>query len=283
MPAYFKASIVILGLAAGLFATVSVLATPIAENVPGGFVEIPLPEAGSARPKAFFDGQRIMVLPGKDGYTAVVGLPLSLAPGPQKIEVEDKGGRHAIEFMVKDKRYAEQHLTIENKRQVNPNPQDMKRIRREYKLIRAAKSHWSNRDPASLTLVYPVMGPFSSPFGLRRFFNGQPRHPHSGLDIAVAMGTPVEAAAAGTVINTGHYFFNGKTVFIDHGQGFITMYCHLSRIGVKDGQKVKQGEEIARSGMTGRATGPHLHLSVILNDTMVDPTLFLPPPATAAK
>jgi len=279
LPRYVGLSFALIGFS---FAA-RVAAVPIVESVPGGFAEIALKSEGSARPKAYFEGRRAMVLPDHDGYKAIVGLPLSLKPGPQNIEVEDKSGRHAVEFVVKDKRYAEQHLTIKNKRQVNPTPLDMKRIEREYKLIRAAKAHWSNHDPASLALHYPVHGEVSSPFGLRRFFNGEPRHPHSGLDIAVPMSTPVKAAADGTVINTGYYFFNGRTVFLDHGQGFITMYCHLSKIEVKKGQKVAQGQEIARSGMTGRATGPHLHLSVILNDTMVDPTLFLPPPATASR
>ena len=107
------------------------------------------------------------------------------------------------------------------------------------------------------------------------FFNEQPRNPHTGLDIAASTGTPITAASSGIVINTGDYFFNGKTVFIDHGQGLITMYCHLSSIDVLEGQEISQGEMLGKVGMTGRVTGPHLHWSVILNNTMVDPTLFI--------
>jgi len=108
-----------------------------------------------------------------------------------------------------------------------------------------------------------------------RFFNDQPRQPHAGLDIAASQGTAVKAPADGYVISTGEYFFNGNTVFIDHGQGMITMYCHLNHIDVKTGQHIKRGELIGTVGQTGRATGAHLHWSVILNRTMVDPELFL--------
>ena len=124
-------------------------------------------------------------------------------------------------------------------------------------------------------MLQPVEGRYSSPFGLRRFFNEQARKPHSGLDIVANEGTPVRAAADGVVINTGNYFFNGNTVFIDHGQGLITMYCHLNRIDVSDGQQVKRGDLIGGVGSTGRVTGAHLHWSVLLNGTLVNPELFL--------
>ena len=115
----------------------------------------------------------------------------------------------------------------------------------------------------------------SGPFGLRRFFNGESRSPHAGLDVAVPVGTPIKAVARGSVLAVDDYFFNGKTIFLDHGNGLITMYCHLDQIGAKVGDEVAKGQDIGTSGQTGRATGPHLHWSVVLNGNMVDPELFL--------
>ena len=160
---------------------------------------------------------------------------------------------------------------------VNPNKYDMKRIKKDRTSIKRALKFWSENDDIQLDFKKPDEGIYSSAFGLRRFFNKQARKPHSGLDIAASQGTPLRAPANGIVIETGNYFFNGNTIFIDHGQGLISMYCHLNTINVKLNQAVIQGETIGEIGMTGRVTGPHLHWSISLNNNMVDPSLFLSP------
>jgi len=243
--------------------------------VPGGIAVVHLP--ANANPASVrYDQRRVLIARRENETYAIVGLALGVQPGAHYLEartLEDKPLRLAFE--VRDKTYETQRITIKDKRKVNPEKRDLERIRREQKQIGAALSHWSDDTAVTLDFLKPVNGPLSSPFGLRRYFNGQPRKPHSGLDIAAAEGAPISAPAPGTVIDTGEFFFNGNTVFIDHGQGLITMYCHMSRIDVKPGQRVAAGEVIGAVGMTGRVTGPHLHWGVSLNNARVDPLLFL--------
>lgn len=258
-----------------VFNSVSAASLPRFVSVPGGVAVVNL--NGMDKPSGYFDHNRVMVIGSPGSWQALIGLPLTTSPGVHHLQVKYGSRQSEIRFTVAAKRYQESHLTIADDRKVNPLPMDMKRINRETKEIKAAKATWSETDPASIILDQPVQGIYSSPFGLRRFFNKQPRSPHSGLDIAAPAGTPVQAAAAGKIVTTGGYFFNGNTVFIDHGQGLVTMYCHMSRIDVTPGQEVKRGEVIGLVGQTGRVTGPHLHWSVILNKAMVDPVPFLAP------
>jgi murein DD-endopeptidase MepM/ murein hydrolase activator NlpD len=218
-----------------------------------------------------------MVLYDTGGWQAVVGIPLTARPGEHTLKVRyGKGTTRSQTFTVHDKRYAEQHLTVKNKRMVDPNPADLRRIEGDSVRIKAALAHWRESTTFESPFSLPVPGELSSSFGLRRYFNGQPRKPHSGTDIAAPLGTPIQAPEAGLVVETGNYFFNGKTVFLDHGQGLVTMYCHLERIDVTPGQRVARGAVLGVVGKTGRVTGAHLHWSVSLNQTMVDPLLFLP-------
>jgi len=244
--------------------------------VPGGIAVIRLPadvDTNTLR----YNHRKVLVTQQDGDRFAVIGLPLGTKPGRYHLQGKSTLGKPlSIAFTVVEKRYQEQRITIKDKRKVNPEKRDLERIGREQKQLSAALEHWSDRDPVVISFQKPVEGPTSSPFGLRRFFNDQPRKPHSGLDIAAAEGTPIHAPAPGTVIETGNFFFNGNTVLIDHGQGLITMYCHMSVIDVTPGTAVAAGDVIGKVGMTGRVTGPHLHWGVSLNDARVDPLLFLP-------
>lgn len=251
-------------------------ALPQHDAVPGGVAVIKLAHSGDKAPVVHYGQRRVMTLKEADGWYAVVGIPLSAKTGNHSLRVNtQRPPPHSISFQVSAKKYATQHLTIKNKRQVNPTAADLKRIRVDKKHIHAALALWTSKDDVDVNFLKPVDGPFSSPFGLRRFFNKQARRPHSGLDIAASEGTPISAPSDGVVAETGDYFFNGNTVLIDHGQGLVTMYSHMSRINVKPGDVVKRGEAIGAVGKTGRVTGAHLHWGVSLNNVRVDPLLFL--------
>jgi murein DD-endopeptidase MepM/ murein hydrolase activator NlpD len=255
---------------------------PREARVPGGVAILPIPVDGTAAPLVTFDGHRVMVLQATSGWIAIVGLPLAARPGPAAIRIDRPGGATTrLEFRIRAKRYLEQRLKVPAA-QVELSAEDLARVAREQTQLRAAVASFSAAAPASLMLAPPIDGPRSSSFGLRRFFNGQARSPHSGMDVAAPTGLAVQAAAAGTVIDTGSYFFNGNTVLIDHGQGLITMYCHLSKISVVPGAAVTSGTVIGEVGATGRVTGPHLHFGVTLNRAFVDPALFLPPASPTA-
>ena len=187
-----------------------------------------------------------------------------------------KGKKHYQEFSVYNKDYETRHITIKNKRMVSPKKEDIQRHYKEKPLMLAALKQWTENRQVETQFTLPVEGRFSSIFGLKRIYNNQKRiRRHTGLDIAAPQGTVITSPAKGKVVRTGNYFFTGNTVFIDHGQGLITMYSHLNTIHVKAGQQLKQGEKLGTVGMTGRVSGPHLHWVVSLNNTKVDPKLFI--------
>ena len=234
--------------------------------VPGGIYVYTAPPAAT---RVLFQDRPVFELDGR----YLVGLPISLEPGTAELAVYlgDDGPLYH-RFTVAEKAYPEQRLTIQNKKMVNPDPENLTRIRSESSRMRAAYRSFRKTDTSQLLpLAQPVIGIVSSPFGRKRILNDQPRSPHSGLDIAAVTGTPILSPAPGQVSLTGDFYFNGNTVFVDHGQGLVTMYCHLSEIDVEEGQSVARGELLGKVGATGRVTGPHLHWSVSLNGHRVDP------------
>ncbi|PKO34202.1 MAG: peptidase M23 [Betaproteobacteria bacterium HGW-Betaproteobacteria-7] len=263
-----------LGLLLGLVLTGGALALPTHFPVPGGVAVIDLGGVTSHQPAARWNEQPLAVVAENGRWFAVLGIPLDTLPAPLEITVSDPAGERRLSVPVGIKNYPEQRLTIKDRRKVEPEPADLVRIEREKTHTEQIKRQFS-AIPPDTTFAHPADGRLSSRFGLRRIFNDLPRNPHSGLDFAAPAGAPVRAPAAGRVIDIGDYFFNGNTVFIDHGQGLISAYMHLSQIGVRAGQHVAKGERIGAVGSTGRSTGAHLHWTVILNGTPVDPELFL--------
>jgi len=248
---------------------------PRESAVPGGVKIIRLAVHGNSMPYVDVDGHRAMVVQDGADWLAIIGIPLSAPLAPRQVVIHSNDIRQEVEFSVGDKHYASQSLKVASG-QVNLSPADLARVNREKSTIDQALSRWTDDPPQTLRLEQPVPGVRSSSFGMRRIFNGESRNPHSGMDIAAPTGTPVNVPIGGTIIDTGNYFFNGNTVFVDHGRGLISMYCHLSAIDVKPGQRVTTGTTLGAVGMTGRATGPHLHWGLSLNRVWVDPELFVP-------
>ena len=236
-----------------------------AEAVPGGVYTIKLPPDIT---RVSYRDRPVMIV----DRLAIVGIEIHAEPGNHKLVFFDKADNATpFPFTVSAKQYPEQRLTIANPRMVNPNEEDLKRIRGESAKMQTQYRSFSNTEFSVRPFLMPADGAISSPFGRRRILNDQPRSPHSGLDIAANSGAPVRAPTAAQVSLTGNFFFNGNTIFLDHGQGLVTMYCHLSEIKVQEGDKVHRGGVIGLVGATGRVTGPHLHWSVSLNGNRVDP------------
>ena len=159
---------------------------------------------------------------------------------------------------------------------VNPPPAIAERIEREQAMVVAARERDDDRADFVQSFVWPVQGRISGRFGNQRVYNGSPKSPHSGMDIAVPQGTPVLAPAAGIVtFANADLYLTGGTVLLDHGHGVSSNFLHLSRIDVKVGDRVEQGQVIGAVGATGRATGPHLHWGMNWFDVRIDPLLVL--------
>jgi murein DD-endopeptidase MepM/ murein hydrolase activator NlpD len=255
---------------------------PRVSVVPGGVVTFKVTGPADDKPVVKYGDRPMMVVRQGSEWLAIVGIPLDAEPGEHHVELEQHAVTRQIPFKVLPKQYRTQQLKVPPS-QVNLSAEDEARVTREREKVSAALHAFTADAPSTLRLPAPVPGPRSSSFGLRRVFNGESRNPHSGMDIAAPTGTPIKAPLAGKVVDVGSYFFNGNNVLIDHGQGLVTMYCHLSKIRVEVGQDVKAGDVIGDVGATGRVTGPHLHWGVALSGTFVDPALFLPPPPSKKK
>ena len=254
--------------------SVASLRTQLHQPFPGGVAVVQL-GMHAQRPNATFQSNPVLVLQDeKKHWWAFVGLPLDTEAGQHEVVIDSQPPA-SRSFSVQDKTYQSQHIRLKNQAMVSPPPLTLKRIQEELDIQLEAYKTFSPKPPSNLIFDQPAPGRLSSPFGLKRYFNGEARNPHSGLDIAAPTGTPVKAPADGRVILIGNYFFNGQTIFIDHGQGVITMFCHLSEITRLPGDLVKRGDLVGKVGATGRTTGPHLHWNVSLNNARVDPALFL--------
>ena len=234
-------------------------------GVVGGVARITLPPGTET--VRFMETSQLLY--GGKGYLAI---PLSAKPGFYRFKAISEGkliAHGTVEVFTKD--YPREYITLADKEQVTPSPETLERIGRESKIMKAAYVRFSDQPTALAPILLPSLGRKSGVFGSQRFFNGKPRNPHSGMDIAAPVDTPIVNPMPGTVLVTGHFFFNGKTVMVDHGGGLISMLCHMNEIHVQEGQILERGEVLGRIGTTGRSTGPHVHWSTSLQGERVDP------------
>jgi len=263
-------------LAAVVLFACQVHALPEHSPWPGGIGVLRIP--GDLRPEVIVNEQPALLVRGEDEWIAVFGIPLDQDIESQLVAIVILPGQKAEEVLIdiQANNYREQRLNVDRK-YVEPDPEQLERIFAERKIIDAALNNIAPVELSDISLQVPVAGPQSSSFGMRRFFNDEPRSPHKGMDIAASSGTTIVAPMAGTITATGDYFFNGNTVIIDHGQGFVSLYCHLSEIDSEEGEQVAAGKAIGKVGATGRVTGAHLHFATYLNGIAVDPALLLLP------
>ncbi len=279
-----KFSFIILLLSQNCFAEQALnntaLQYPIHNPVPGGIavIDLKLKKNNSSKPSVKYSNKRILVRQNADKWQAIVGLSLNTKTGSHTLKITSANGKTSTQtFKTKNKDYQKQYITIKNKGMVTLSPENLKRALSDKKISQKSFKTWLEKNNVNLSFIMPVDGRVSGRFGLKRYFNNKPRKPHSGLDIAAPTGTTIKSPADGTVIATGNFYFNGNVVFVDHGQGLITMFCHMSKINVKKNQTLNTGDKIGEVGETGRVTGAHLHFSVSLNNTRIDPELLLPP------
>jgi murein DD-endopeptidase MepM/ murein hydrolase activator NlpD len=215
------------------------------------------------------------------GDTCYFPIDLEQKPGVITVVRQGQGRSETARIAVEPRSYGTQAIELPDIPQANPSPADLKRNERE-RVLQAKVFHRKEGQPRfSLPLGKPATPlPEGKSFGVDRIFNGKPAaQPHMGSDYPVPASAPVLAAADGTVLLAQDLFYPGNAVFIDHGDGLISMYFHLSEIAVQTGQEVRKGDRLGRVGTTGRSTGPHLFFGVRWHNARIDPRFVLEDPA----
>ena len=207
-------------------------------------------------------------------YQSKIFIPIPLDFKSKQIEIRQDGVLLSSNKLF-NKDYRESRITITNNNYVSPGEELQPRIRREYGLSQAAKKTFTPIRLKDWAMIKPAQGLISSEFGVRRFINNQPRNRHGGMDIAAPEGTEVLAPLSGEIIIASNFFYKGNVIYINHGAGLVSSYSHLSKIEIKNGDKVKKGDLIGLIGQTGRVTGPHLHWEIYLMGIPINPEIFL--------
>jgi hypothetical protein len=259
-----------------LTAEVVVLPQPLDRGAPARVILRGLPEGTAASGE--FDGKPIMFFELGGALVGLFGADIMIAPGTHPLKVAwalgDRTGSQSLNVVVKDKTYGVRDIKVPSS-QVDLSEEDLARTRIESELTRKALATRSPERLWSGEFLEPVNGTINSSFGRQTRLNGVLNaRPHAGADYLVGEGTPVKAPAAGRVILTGSHFFAGGSIYIDHGQGLISMYFHLSAVDVADGEMVERGQLIGKVGRTGRVTGAHLHYGIYINGARIDPPSF---------
>ena len=243
---------------------------PVAAVVPGGVARWPGEAVSLCR-----DARETWKPVGGACY-----YPVDLGVAETEIPVfrERRGVREAAALRVLPPPYAEESLEVDP-RKVKLSAKDLARVERERRAVAPVFS--LRTEPAFALPLSPPLEKAPAPrnFGTRRVFNGEPRSPHGGADFRAAVGTRVLAAETGLVVLVANHFFAGRSVFVDHGGGLVSMYMHLSKTSVRAGQRVARGDVLGLSGATGRVSGPHLHFGLKWRGARVDPALLLGDPA----
>ncbi len=206
-------------------------------------------------------------------FYLLYGIPHNIKEGKNIVEVKINNQQRFLNMDIKPKRFDIQYINIANK-YISPNTATLSRIKKERKKISQAKNLWYDLNP-DLLFIKPVDGIITGRYGTKRFYNNKEGNYHNGLDIAAVKGTHITSPSSGKVILTGDYYYNGKFIYLDHGKGLKSIFIHLDEVLVNPGQIITKGEVIGKVGNTGASAGPHLHWSVILNQTYIDPEIFL--------
>ena len=230
------------------------------------------------------DGVPVRTTPDGD---FVIGFDRDARASARLIIIDRDGRKDEHALAIVQRKYDIQRVTGVPQKTVEPPPEELARIAREQKMVEAARAVDSNRLEFLGPFQWPLLGPISGVYGSQRFYNGEPRRPHFGVDVAASVGTPVRAPAAATVtLAEPDLFFSGGTLIMDHGYGVSSTFMHLSRLLVKTGDTVQAGQIVAEVGATGRASGPHLDWRINWFGVHIDPQLVavpMPDQSTSAE
>jgi hypothetical protein len=220
-------------------------------------------------------GKKVHLVPNpeKRDWVGFLGVDLTAGPGRKDVVVKmsDSGPEQRLDMEIREKDYGVRNLTLPQN-MVDLDAKTLARVRKESAVTNAL---WEAEPSIPLwegPFIRPVPGEVIGPFGRRSVINGQPRSPHTGVDLRGEEGTPIKAINDGRVVFTGDHFFSGLSVVIDHGGGIQSMYFHMDKIQVQQGEMLEKGTIIGSVGSTGRATGPHLHWGVRVNGARIDPS-----------